>query len=104
MLSPDQKVCDSRCGSGRCCSPEKYQLLLMLRQTSPLLPLAQENQSPMRDSSNFGGQACGSPASVQGSPMKLVHQLPLLGEGPLSPAVLRTLAIAGRQAVLLMPL
>lgn len=58
----------------------------------------------MRDSSNFGGGACGSPASVHGSPMKLVYPLPLLGEGPLSPAVLRTLAIAGRQAVLSMPL
>lgn len=58
----------------------------------------------MHDSSNFGGRACDSPASVHGSPTKLVYPLPLLGEGPLSPAVLRTLAIAGRQAVLLKPL
>jgi hypothetical protein len=68
-----------------------------------LLPHSQENHSPMRDSSNFGRSACGSPASVHGSPMKLVYPLPLLGEGPLSPAVLRTLAIAGRQAMLLVP-
>jgi hypothetical protein len=65
-----------------------------------LLPDAQENHSPMRDSSNFGRSSCGSPASLHGSPMKLVYHLPLLGEGSLSPAVLRTLAIAGRQAML----
>lgn len=55
----------------------------------------------MRDSSNFGGGACGSPAACHGSPAKYMSALNSMGEEPLSPAVMRTLVIAGRQAALL---
>ena len=60
----------------------------------------QENHSPMRDSSNFGGAGCGSRASMRGSPAKLMSPPHMLGGEPLSPAVMRTLSIAGRQGKL----
>lgn len=65
----------------------------------------QENHSParaqLRDSSNFGGANYGSPVSMRGSPAKRLPSLPLLGEEALSPAVLRSLSITGRQALCL---
>lgn len=55
-----------------------------------------ENYSPMRDSSNFGSAEYGSPMSARGSPTKRFPTLTTLGEEAVSPAVIRSLSIAGR--------
>lgn len=65
-----------------------------------MLTAVQENHSPMRDSSNFGGgeQQAASPAAspARRSPFKRCPTLSALGEEAASPALVRTLSIVGR--------
>ena len=57
----------------------------------------QENHSPMRDSSNFGEGAPLLLSSPQRrSSAKRLPTMSMLGEAAASPALLRTLSIAGR--------
>lgn len=50
----------------------------------------------MRDSSNLGSADYGSPVLARGSPTKRFPTLATLGEEAVSPAVIRSLSIAGR--------